>query len=119
MQQQTGNGLRSQKIGHEHQGVAQAQCRACLLHSGSRGLGNCIGTYFIELAKKEASEIQVLIGYLPVVAALRLNADWLAGHGPVIATASLWIGFTAFMVIRGVTLWWRERGDAWLVTGLG
>ena len=61
----------------------------------------------------------VLIGYLPGVAALRLNADWLAGHGPVIATASLWIGFTAFMVIRGVTLWWRERGDAWLVTGLG
>lgn len=25
-----------------------------MLHSGSRGLGNCIGTYFIERAKKEA-----------------------------------------------------------------
>ena len=24
-----------------------------MLHSGSRGVGNCIGTYFIELAKKD------------------------------------------------------------------
>ncbi|MBK8446339.1 MAG: MATE family efflux transporter [Micropruina sp.] len=61
----------------------------------------------------------VLIGYLPVVAALRVNADWLVAQGPVAATAALWIGFTAFMVIRGFMLWWRERGDAWLVTGLG
>lgn len=33
-----------------------------MLHSGSRGLGNCIGTYFIELAKKEA---QHRFGYVP------------------------------------------------------
>ncbi len=26
-----------------------------MLHSGSRGLGNVIGTYFIELAKKKLS----------------------------------------------------------------
>lgn len=33
-----------------------------MLHSGSRGLGNCIGTYFIELAKKEA---QHRFGHVP------------------------------------------------------
>ena len=33
-----------------------------MLHSGSRGLGNVIGTYFIELAKKEA---QYRFGHVP------------------------------------------------------
>ncbi|WP_410211864.1 RtcB family protein [Aquirhabdus sp.] len=33
-----------------------------MLHSGSRGLGNCIGTYFIERAKKEA---QSRFGHVP------------------------------------------------------
>ena len=33
-----------------------------MLHSGSRGIGNCIGTYFIELAKKEA---QHRFGHVP------------------------------------------------------
>ena len=33
-----------------------------MLHSGSRGLGNVIGTYFIELAKKEA---QHRFGHVP------------------------------------------------------
>ena len=63
--------------------------------------------------------IAVLLGYLPVVAVLRLNADALAGQGAVAATVALWLGFTAFMLIRSAMLWWRERGDAWLVTGLG
>ncbi len=35
-----------------------------MLHSGSRGLGNCIGTYFIERAKKEA---QHRFGHVPDV----------------------------------------------------
>ncbi len=60
----------------------------------------------------------VLLGYLPVVALLRLNADALAARGPVVATSALWLGFTAFMLIRAVMLRVRERGDAWLVTGL-
>ncbi|MFT3860932.1 MATE family efflux transporter [Micropruina sp.] len=60
----------------------------------------------------------VLIGYLPIVAALRLNADWLSGLGSSVATAALWVGFTGFMLIRAAMLWWRERSDAWLVTGL-
>jgi tRNA-splicing ligase RtcB len=33
-----------------------------MLHSGSRGVGNCIGTYFIELAKKDMGN---LLGKLP------------------------------------------------------
>lgn len=61
----------------------------------------------------------VLLGYLPVVALLRLNADALAARGPVVATVALWLGFTAFMLIRSAMLRWRERRDAWLVTGLG
>ncbi|MFT4294584.1 MAG: MATE family efflux transporter [Micropruina sp.] len=60
----------------------------------------------------------VLLGYLPVVGLLRLNADALAAQGPVLATVALWLGFTAFMLIRSAMLRWRERGDAWLVTGL-
>ena len=30
-----------------------------MLHSGSRGIGNAIGTYFIELAKKDAERVQM------------------------------------------------------------
>ena len=30
----------------------------------------------------------------------------------------LWLAFTiGFMGARAATLWWRERSDAWLVTG--
>ncbi len=61
----------------------------------------------------------VLLGYLPVVVLLRLNADALAAQGPVAATVALWLGFTAFMLIRAGMLRVRERGDAWLVTGAG
>lgn len=60
----------------------------------------------------------VLVAYLPIIALLRVNADWLIAHGPSVATAVLWIGFTGFMVIRAVTLGWREQRDAWLVTGV-
>lgn len=60
----------------------------------------------------------VLIAYLPVVAVLRLSSAWLAAQGPSVATAALWLGFTVFMLIRAATLWWRERGDRWLVTGV-
>jgi len=60
----------------------------------------------------------VLVGYLPIVAVMRLNSGWLTAQGPVASTAALWVGFTAFMAIRAVILRWRERGDAWLVTGL-
>jgi len=32
-----------------------------MLHSGSRGIGNAIGTYFIELAKKDSEKHQVIL----------------------------------------------------------
>ena len=53
-----------------------------------------------------------------MVAVLRLSSAWLAAQGPSVATAALWLGFTVFMLIRAATLWWRERGDRWLVTGV-
>ncbi len=59
----------------------------------------------------------VLISYLPVIAVLRVNSDWLISAGASVATAWLWVGFTAFMLIRAVVLGWRERRDEWLVTG--
>ena len=62
--------------------------------------------------------IVVLLGYLPIALVLRFQAATLAGMGPVAAAAALWIGFTGFMVIRAGILRWRERGDAWLVTGV-
>ncbi|MEW6687865.1 MAG: RtcB family protein [Pseudomonadota bacterium] len=32
-----------------------------MLHSGSRGIGNAIGTYFIELAKKDSADSQIIL----------------------------------------------------------
>lgn len=42
--------------------VDENQAVWVMLHSGSRGLGNCIGTYFIARAKKEAERC---FGYVP------------------------------------------------------
>jgi hypothetical protein len=36
---------------------------------------------------------------------------------PTAALVALWLGFLAFMAVRGLTLAWRLRGDAWAVTG--
>src|SRR5262245_50854643 len=37
----------------------ESQCVWAMLHSGSRGIGNAIGTYFIELARKDAERNHV------------------------------------------------------------
>jgi len=37
----------------------EAQAVWVMLHSGSRGIGNAIGTYFIALAKKDAERVQL------------------------------------------------------------
>src|SRR5688500_1832350 len=37
----------------------EAQRAWVMLHSGSRGIGNAIGTYFIELAKKDSGQINL------------------------------------------------------------
>ena len=54
---------------------------------------------------------------LAVYAPLALAVAWLAPGG-VPGLVWLWLAFTiGFMGARAATLWWRERSDAWLVTG--
>ncbi|MDH3684258.1 MAG: MATE family efflux transporter, partial [Acidimicrobiia bacterium] len=31
----------------------------------------------------------------------------------------LWTALTAYMVLRGLAVWWRWRSDRWLVVGSG
>ena len=52
-------------------------------------------------------------------AALELGVDIgaLAPADPEAAVVWLWLGFTGFMAVRGLTLWWRVRSDAWMVLG--
>ncbi len=49
-----------------------------------------------------------LVGFVPMA----LAVTWLGG-----GIGWLWWAFSGFMVIRMLTLLWRERGDAWLVLG--
>jgi putative MATE family efflux protein len=49
-----------------------------------------------------------LVAFVP----LALAVLWLDG-----GLVSLWLAFTAFMLMRMATLLWRERQDAWLVLG--
>lgn len=59
-----------------------------------------------------ASIVNTLL-YLPLAAA----ALWL-GPGGTGGLIWLWVAFTVgWMGSRVLTLWWRERSDAWLVTG--
>lgn len=54
---------------------------------------------------------------LAVYAPLALAVAWFAPEG-VLGLIWLWLAFTiGFMGARAATLWWRERSDAWLVTG--
>lgn len=60
------------------------------------------------------SMILVLLAYVPVVVLARaVGGD----HGPEAAVVTLWLAFSAFMVLRGACMAWRIRGDAWAVTG--
>lgn len=61
----------------------------------------------------------LLIVYVPIVLAIRLATPWLRDQGPATSIAVLWLGFSCFMVVRAVTLWWRARSDAWMVLGVG
>ncbi|QNF94231.1 MATE family efflux transporter [Janibacter sp. YB324] len=56
----------------------------------------------------------VLLAYVPVVLLARVVGG---DHGPEAAVVTLWLAFTAFMVLRGACMAWRIRGDAWAVTG--
>lgn len=59
----------------------------------------------------------LLLAYLPIIVALRVAAPWLVGRGPGTSVVVLWLGFTVFMALRAVTLWWRARSESWLVPG--
>jgi len=53
-----------------------------------------------------------LLAYLPMV--------WLLQASGVTGTSGLvwlWVAFGVFMAVRAAGLYWRARGDAWLVTG--
>jgi putative MATE family efflux protein len=49
-----------------------------------------------------------LVVYLPVVLAVRSGG---------LTASGLWWGFGVFMLVRGLVLGWRARGDAWAVVG--
>jgi putative MATE family efflux protein len=53
-------------------------------------------------------QLVIMLAYLPV-------ALWVRTQAGDIAT--LWWGFTLWMLVRGAALGWRARSDAWLVTG--
>ena len=56
----------------------------------------------------------VLLAYLPM---LWLAREMAQGRGAAEGLAVLWVGFTGFMLVRWATLWWRVRGEGWMVTG--
>jgi putative MATE family efflux protein len=68
------------------------------------------------------AQVVMLVLYLPLVLWVHASTgSLLAGADQVAAEAHalvvLWWVFVGFMVIRGILLGWRARGDSWLVTG--
>ncbi|WP_257478724.1 MATE family efflux transporter [Acidipropionibacterium jensenii] len=59
------------------------------------------------------AQVVMLVAYLPMILAV-----WWAGPSGAAAVVWLWIAFTGFMVVRGLLLGWRERGDAWMRVGV-
>lgn len=53
-----------------------------------------------------------LVAYLPMVLAV-----WAADVVGVTGLVWLWVAFGGFMTVRAAGLWWRARGDAWMVVG--
>jgi Na+-driven multidrug efflux pump len=58
--------------------------------------------------------VLTFVAYLPVILAVHASGPSGSAVRDVVV---LWLAFTAFMVIRGVGLWWRARRDAWMVVG--
>ncbi|MDP9219650.1 MAG: MATE family efflux transporter [Actinomycetota bacterium] len=53
-------------------------------------------------------QLVIMLAYVPIALLVRAHAGDIA---------TLWWGFTLWMLVRGLALGWRARGDAWLVTG--
>lgn len=62
------------------------------------------------------AQVALLFAYLPMVAWLASNADWLREDHRY-ATIALWCAMALFMVLRSALLGWRARGDGWMVVG--
>ena len=68
------------------------------------------------------AQLTVLVVYLPLVLWVRASQTALLAGSDTAATQAhavtmLWWAVVAFMLLRGLALGWRARGDAWLVTG--
>lgn len=68
------------------------------------------------------AQVVVLALYLPLILAVRATGpSLLASTNTVVgqghAITALWLAFVVFMMLRGLALGWRARGDAWLVIG--
>ena len=68
------------------------------------------------------AQVVVLVAYLPLVLWVRASQTALLAGSDTAATQAhavtvLWWAVVAFMLLRGLALGWRARGDAWLVTG--
>ncbi len=68
------------------------------------------------------AQLAVLVVYLPLVLWVRASQTALLAGSDTAATQAhavtvLWWAVVAFMLLRGLALGWRARGDAWLVTG--
>ncbi|MGO0575864.1 MATE family efflux transporter [Ornithinimicrobium panacihumi] len=53
-----------------------------------------------------------LVAYLPMVLGV-----WASGVTGTAGLVWLWVAFSGFMLVRALGLWWRARGDAWMVVG--
>ena len=82
-----------------------------MLHSGSRGVGNAIGSHFVELAKRD---MHAALGDLPdqdlayFSEGTRHFADYVEANGPeavVAALALVQVALTAGAVALGLALW--------------
>lgn len=60
------------------------------------------------------AQVAMLAMYAPVAL---LVHRWAPGREHWLALVALWCGFTFFMLVRATMLWWRSRGDGWLVAG--
>lgn len=58
------------------------------------------------------AQVVMLVAYLPMIFAVRFLAP--TGTSAVVW---LWIAFAGFMLVRGLLLVYRERGDAWMRVG--
>jgi putative MATE family efflux protein len=58
--------------------------------------------------------VVTFVAYLPLILAVRTAGP---SGSPTRDVVVLWAAFTGFMLIRGVGLGWRARGDDWMVVG--